>query len=430
MRSSAVLAPLAPLGTCLGAAALAAMAALLATPAARAQTSPWYLGLSQTFSTDSNLLRLANGQAAPEGFARSDNVSSTALLAGLDQPFGRQRFYANLALRDHRFDRNAFYDNRGHTVATGLEWSTVERLSGALTASVNRGLSSINTAEVGLLREKNLERTEAADAVLRVGVQTQLTVEASLGARRVDNSLALRALQSREFRQDSAAAGLRWRPDGASSFGVALRQTRGRYPKYIELADGSFQADRFKSEDVDLNASLAASGASRVELRLSSGRTRYDLNEQRNFDGFTGNLAWIWEITGKTRLSTSLARDRGQDSYATTAFNTPGSADYSRLTSAVRARLDLAASAKLALHGALAYLEREIVRTVSLGPFELPPASGRERSTQATLGVRWAPSRALLFGCEAGHEDRRGSGELGTAMRTSSLACYGQITLQ
>jgi hypothetical protein len=407
-----------------------AAAALLAAGPALGQTSPWTVGLAQTVSHDDNLLRLANGQPAPEGFARSDTVSSTALLAGLDQPFGRQRFTANLALRDNRFDRNSLYDNRSHTLAAGLDWSTVERVSGALSASVNRGLSGLNATEVGLLREKNLERTGAAGAVLRVGLETEWSAEASIGARRVDNSLELRALQSREFRQDSGAVGLRWRPRAGSSFGLALRQARGRYPKYLELADGSFQADRFSSDDVDLTASVVPSGASRIELRLSSGRTRYDLNEQRNFDGFTGNLAWNWAATGKTRFVFSFTRDRGQDSYATTAFNTPGSADYSRVTSALRARVDHDPGAKITTYLTLTYLEREIVRTVTLGPFALPPASGRERSGVAALGLRWLPTRAVALGCEAGHEDRRGSGDLGSGMRTSNIACFGQVTLQ
>lgn len=419
-------------------AAVACGAVLLHAAPAGAQSSPWSIGLAQTLGHESNLLRLGNGAATPEGFSRSDTVSSTALVAGLDQPVGRQRLFGNLTLRDNRFDRNDFYDNRSHAFTLGLDWSTVERLSGLLRASSNRALAGINSTEVGLLRQKNLERTDNVDALVRVGLVTEYTAELGLARRKVDNSLDNPVLQARQFEQDTASLGLRWQPSDRTSLGVALRHNQGRYPQFQrDPLSGEFQADRFKSTDLDLNAVLLPSGASRIELRLSQGRTRYDLNQQRNFDGGTGSLKWNWTATGKTRLVSSVVRERGQDSYALTFFDgTPGgaagSADYSRVTDSLRLRLDHDASAKIALFAALSGVERKIVRTVSVEgapPDEAPP-SGRERAVFFSLGLRWAPTRSVQLGCEAGHEDRRGSGPLGQSLRSASASCYGQFTLQ
>ena len=62
-----------------------------------AETNPYYVGVSQAFTHESNVFRVATGQAES-----SDTYSTTSLLAGIDQPFGR-RLPATLGdLFDHR----------------------------------------------------------------------------------------------------------------------------------------------------------------------------------------------------------------------------------------------------------------------------------------------------------------------------------------
>jgi hypothetical protein len=411
------------------AAAWLAAAGLALAAAAQAQSSPYYLGGSLSVSHDSNLLRLADGQATPAGFSKSDRITSTALLAGVDQPFGRQRLYGNVALRSNRFADNAIYDNQGYTVATGLDWSTVERLSGSLAASASRNLSSYNLQEIGLLTEKNLEHVRALDASLRLGLVSEYALELSGGQRRVKNSLDIDSVQSRNYVQDTAALGARWRPAPGSSLGLALRSTQGRYPKF-RLVAGEYEADRYKRRDIDLTASVKPSGASALDLRLSSGKTEYDLATQRDFSGLTGSLAWFWQPSGKIRTSTRISRDTGQDSYAVTDFfGNPGTTDYSRVLSSLRVKTDYDLSAKVALNLILSYADRDLVLTqpAALG---LPPLSGRDRYTTVSLGARWAPHRSLLLGCDLVNERRRGSGDLGTDVKAASTSCFGQFTLQ
>jgi hypothetical protein len=394
-----------------------------------AQTSPYYLGASQTFQHESNLLRLATSQAAPEGYSQADTVSSTALLAGLDQTIGRQRLYANLALRNNRYSRNGLFNNTGYSAVAGLDWQTIERLSGSLSASANRSLQRFNTEEIGFQTQRNLESVETLSASANLGLVTQYSLELTGGRRQVSNSLQDPGVQSRRFVQDNAALGLRWRPSSGASLGVALGSTQGRYPRFRTNAAGEYEADRFKRNDIEFSATLKPTGISTLDARISSGRTTYDLNRQRNFSGVTGSLAWGWQPTGKLRTSTSYTRETGQDSYLTTVFNTPATSDYSRVTSATRAQLYYDFSAKLAFNTGVTYYDRAIVRTID-NPIERLDASGRELSTVFTLGARWAPTRSAMLGCDYSHEGRRGKGELTSDLRASSFGCYGQITLQ
>ena len=183
--------------------------------AATAQSSPYSLGLSTSFGHDSNLLRLADSQAPLAGDSRSDTTMSTALVGSLDQGIGRQRLTASLALRDNRYDRNSKYDNQGYSGDLGLDWSTVGRISGALSLSTARKLSTFNAEGVGLLPEKNLETTQTVGGNIRVGVVTPLSLELGAGQRRVRNSAA-----------QARARSVRPRPDRRRYHCPRLRSTR------------------------------------------------------------------------------------------------------------------------------------------------------------------------------------------------------------
>lgn len=412
----------------LAAAAMSGVAALVSLPAA-AESHPYYIGVSESVSHDNNLLRLADGQPANAGYTRADTTMSTALQAGIDQPFGRQRATANLSLRDVRYRANSQFNNQGYTGSLGLDWSTVERISGSLSANANRSLSSFNNYQVGLLADRNYEDTRGLNAQVNVGLVTQYSLEFSAGQRAVSNTLDNTALQARNFRQDTGGFALRWRPSGISSFSLGVHETRGRYPKY-RFINGEYQADRFKQTSVDLTASLVPSGASSVDFRIGQSQTRYDLNSARNFSGLTGTLGWNWQPTGRFKMGTRLSRDTGQDSYATTVFgNVPGSSDYSRIVNTLRIDGSYDYSAKIAITASWQLAQRTIVQTI-VNPLLPLNASGKDSTNSYSVGARWAPLRTVLLGCDATQERRSASGDLTTSLHSTGLSCFGQLQFQ
>ena len=430
--------------------AAAAMAALaLPVTAPRAEQNPWYIGVSEMYSHESNLLRLADGQTAEQAQAaqglqgvtlsRGDNLSQTSLLAGLDKPFGRQHAYANVSIRDARYDRNTLYNNVGYTANAGLDWSTAERVAGSLAYSANRSLSSFNS--YGVTTQKNLESSQNIDASVRVGLVTQYRLVFSLDHRQTHNSDPDPTIQSREYNQDAASFGLQWTPRDATTLGLALRETQGRYPKYLQLTDplnnpipGAYQADRFKQSSLDLTASLVPSGASTLDARLSYSKTHYDLNQQRDFSGLTGTAGWTWQPRDRLKLSARWYRDVGQNSYATTYFNVAGTSDYSQIYNSYRLQADFNATAKLSFTGALQLVDRTLVTTVNnpLIPANLLDQSGKDSSTVVSLGLRWTPLRSVTFGCDASTERRTATGSAGLTvpLHDNTLSCFGQFQLQ
>ena len=417
--------------------ALLAVTLALWAHAAAAQQSPWSVGGSLLLSHDSNLLRLADTQDPGPGESRSDTVLSTALVGGLNQNIGRQRVFGNLTLRDNRFERNAKYNNQSYNGALGLDWSTVNRVSGNLSISAVRNLSTFNAEGVGLLPEKNLETTQAVNASVSVGLVTEYSLEFGAGRRQVRNSVRDERVLSRDVNLDTLSLGLAWRPSSAFSLTGALRQASALYPTFRANANADgYESDRYKQQQIELVAALVPSGASTLDLRLSFGDTRYLINEERNFSSVNGSLGWLWQATGKLRLTTRLARDKGQDNYPSTVPTLRGPAPVtlsdSRVITTLRVQADLEVSAKVALSTSLQHAQRTLDRnTLALAStVSLDTSSGKDGTTLFTLGVRWAPLRNTLVGCDASSESRRASGALTSNLKAASLGCYGQITLQ
>ena len=407
--------------------------AIIATGLALAENSPYYVGASQTFSHESNLLRLNDNATVPNGYSRADTVSSTALLAGIDQPIGRQRVHGDLSLRHNRYSNNDLFNNQSYSANLALDWATVNRLSGTLSGGATRALSSFNLQEVGFLSAKNFEDTKTLDASVQMGVVTQYSLLASAGHREVSNSLERDSVQARNFNQDTASLGLRWQPSGALILGAGLRTTKGRYPKFgRNTVDNSFLSDSYTRNDIDFTAFYQPTGLSTLSARLSSGKTDYDRATQRNFSGVTGSLNWTWQATGKLRVNTTLSRDTGQDSYVVnTVTNTPTTADYSRINTTLRVGTDWAATSKIAVTSSVAISQRDLVTSLPPQPGQSGTTSGRERYTSLAVGARWAPTRSSLVGCNANTDRITGSGsQAATHIKGTGISCYGQLTLQ
>ncbi len=431
-----------PLGARPAVAALLAAALALAGGGAAAQTSPWYLSGQLSLNHDDNLFRLGEGQDTPQGRSRSDLLTSAALIGGLDQPIGRQRVQAALTLRDNRFDRNAGLDNQGYSGRVSLDWSTVNRLSGQLGASRSRELSALNIESLGVLSQRNLVDTEAADASVRVGLVTAFSMELSGGVRRSRNSLDEPSVQALNLDQDNSAFGLIWQPGSALDVALSARQARGRFPNF-RVVDGAFEDDRFAQRGLELSSRWQASGASRLEARIGSGRTQYERDSERDFDSVNGSLSWAWRPTGKLTAYTVLSREKGQDNYPTSVRtlvfegsfvlrDLPAVRSYLRTIDTVRWQVEWATSAKVGLSAALQFARRdaaERLRTVADGALR-GSNQGIDETTVASLGARWEPTRWAQVGCDLRHESRRTPDTVTSNMKSTSLNCYAQGTIR
>ena len=410
---------------------LAAALTTLAAGAAMAQSSPYYLGVAQSLGYESNLYRVGDDQTLPAGYSKSDTVSGTSLVGGVDQTIGRQRVYGSANVRANRYANNKALDNESYGLNLALDWATVGRLSGTLSAAADQNLAQFNNrAAGGVETRKNVVRTNQVDARVRLGVVTKYTLEASLGHR--NRSYSAPEYNSSEYRQTSGSLGLRYRPSGALSLGVALRITEATYPKFNQTAPGVFESDRLKRQDIDFTATWLPSAVSQFNLRLSPTHTSYDRDTGSDFSGVTGSATWGWQPTGKLRLTTGLSRDTGQSSDAVNlGFFGSGVTDYSRTTSALSLKADYELSAKIALNAGISYAHRALANTSSLAGNPVGTVTGSDNTTVLSLGARWLPTRSIQVGCNVSAENRSSSNtNLSVGLSGNAFSCYGQFVLQ
>lgn len=394
---------------------LAAVVGLLVHGAASGQAAPadrpWYVGATQDFTHESNVLGTSTGEI-------SDTISTTTLRAGLNQPFGRQRLRADATLSHQRYKDLSERDNSGYTVGVQLDWSTIERLSGNLSLASQRRQADVNVGGIAPALS-NIERSDDFGFRARLGLVSTLAFEAGVGHRRVTFSAPEYA--AREYRQDSGNVGIVYRPGGllTLSGGVTGADTR-----YLAPDPGQTESDRNKRRDVYLAANWVPTGASTVDARLAYGTSEYDLGTSADFEGLTGTLRWAWRPSGRLTLTTTLSRDSGQEAgylRTTTDDGTTSATDFSRVTNRVGVAATYQLTGKIDLVADLSYSRRGLVDRVT-------GDTGRDNTSMAALGARWAVTRTVALGCDLSRESRSASGVGSSDLKNDRFGCFGSVT--
>lgn len=393
-----------------------AIAAAFALPgAALAEANPYYIGVTQAIGHDSNIKKAANGSAF-----ESDMYSSTGLVGGFDQPIGRQRVYANASVRRNVFQDFKNENNTGYGLTAGLDWSTIEHLSGSLLLGANRSLSygSANQAAT----DQNIETNNQFAARVQYGLAELTALEANYSHREVRYSSA--TYSDSNLGQNAVSVGIKRRLGGQLTIGAAVRATRGHYTVYD-----------FDRNDIDLTANWEATGASTLSARLSYGR-QDNSGATPDFSGVTGQLNWSYRPTGKLSFVTVLSRDTGAESgffgYSDpqNAFaRTTGATQYNRISTVLALSANYAATAKINANATLRNARRNFDGSAA-GPFGPIPFTGSDNLTAVTFGVSYEPTRHWLLGCNASRESRTKDGTGSYAYGATAASCSAQYVIQ
>lgn len=385
------------------------------------EPNPYYIGASQAFTREINVFRVAEGQ--PES---KDVISTTSLLAGLNQPFGRQRLLADAAVRYNKYRNNDQLDHTGYGVGVNLDWETIASLSGRLGYTAKQNLARYGADLGPAITAKNLERSQEFVARGQYGTASLLSLEASYVNRRLDYSAQEFAFQ--EFQQDAVRLGLLIRPGGLLTLGIGARRTEGEYPFAIQVVPGTFSADEFTRDDIDLTAVWVPTGQSTLRLRLSYTKEEHELVTSRDISSSTGAISWDYKPTAKLAFTTEVIRDTG----AETAFSAlsqsgvAGVGNNSTLSNTFFLRGQYEVTAKIQFEASGRYVERDLVNTQGGGL----PATGSDRRTEYRVGLTWEPTRSLLFGCSAGQDRRKTNSALSYPYSADIYSCLGQFKLQ
>ena len=217
----------------------AALFVMLAPLAGHAQTSPYYLGVSQTFGYDSNIFRLPDRTEVqqPGGGVTviepesSGLISTTLLLAGMDQPIGRQRVYGNLSAGYSSYSNQSQLNSPTYALTAGVDWDTVNKLSGNAEFTSGLRLGSYGDRDVPTGLGDNEETYNRLQLLGRLGdwERSRFWLEAGYVFDQVRNDIDFeRAVGSingyrRDDRSHAFTLGVRHRWSGALVLGAGVR---------------------------------------------------------------------------------------------------------------------------------------------------------------------------------------------------------------
>jgi hypothetical protein len=385
---------------------LALAAAMSCAGGTWAQDRPYYLGASLGVTHESNVFRSTTNE-------QSDNITSVGLLGGIDAQLGRQRVYARGSINHNKHDISML-DNVSYALGAGLDWQTIERLSGSLSVGASQRLANDTAPDLQpiVVNRKNIENANQAAARIRYGIAASLAIEAGYTHRRVDYSTVDYIV--RENTQDQASIGLRWSRSDLLSLGVGLRYTDIERPNALIAAPNIIGPQDSERRDIDFTAVWKPTGRSTLNGRVSLTEQDYSTPATPDLSGVTGSLIWSFNPGGRLSFDASVMRDTGTE---TTFFQfapdeNPVSVDNSRISTqlGLLARYEL--TAKTSFNARLRHRESSYATS-----------SGDSFDSYA-LGVNWSPTRAITVGCNATRESR------GSAYDADVFGCFGQFVLR
>jgi hypothetical protein len=407
---------------------VAALAAAASCHAWADEPSPYYLGVSGAVTRNSNVFQQANANA------QGDTYYSAGLLAGIDQMIGRQHLYANGSIATNRYQDFKQLDNTSYDLAAGLDWATIEKLTGTLRYDVRQGL--VNYADANLsattLTIKDLQRTQQLSASARYGSVPGIAFDGGLTHRRVDFSAVE---DRRDYSQDVARLGVLWGKSDLLTLGVGGRWTEGDYPQAVIKAaipeipatattpfaprqDAEFGHDKSRRRDVDFTAKWSPSGVSVIDGRISLTRETHTQPTIPTFSGLTGAIGWKYKPAGRLSYTALLSRDTAsENTFATLPVGSaPVRVNNDRLTTVAAVSAIYELTAKTSLNAQY--------RHDSGSVFSVDGTSGHSSTDNIGLGVLYNPTRHVTLACNLSHESRS------SVYKTNLATCSAQFVLR
>jgi len=426
-----------PVARAVGRLSAVACGALVAVSAqAQEEPSPYFIGLRQVLTHDSNVFRVNDGP--------SDSYSTTSLLGGFDQKISRQRVYLNANIGRNLYRNQTALNNTSYGVNTGWDWETIEKLSGSLTAGLNRSLASLTDSSTVPQSANNLVTTQHYGATARWGGQSTLSLEGAYAHNKVTYS----EQSTSDSSGDTASVGLYYRPGPTLRLGTAVRYSRTETPFGAVLADGTLGSNTETGKYLDLLAEWQPTSQTSLISRLSWARQTNTEIESRDFSGLTGSITGTYAPTAKTSLNASFSRDAGVNgsfftlspSTTTTTPGTPaptpvrGLSESSQTTNTYSLGANYAATAKIAVVANAHWRQAKLVDTAPLaGTTTLTTYERNDNSRYYSLGLTWAIARGWDLGCSYAHSTRdldASAITAGVSYSANVASCYAQFMLR
>lgn len=359
---------------------------------------------------DDNLFRLPSGQdtsALTGRTERGDRVLTSFAGLRVDQPYSLQRFKLDLTWTAYRFQNFDYLDFDAKEYRAAWLWSLTPYLKGTLSADRKQQLNDFR--DYRSYTAANIRTTE--NRVFDADWSPHGNWHLLAGFRQMEQTNSQVFNEDADVKVNGVNAGLKYQFPSGSSVTWMTTVRQGQFTKRA-LNAGSLLDTGYDERESEARLEWLASERSRFNLRTSHLDRTHDHFDQRDFDGWTGRLEYMWSPSAKLRLNASAARELA--SYQTTESS------YSQNDSVGLALgYEVSPKVKVNLNGSLyerRYLGDGVVSNI-----------GRvDTGSSVMLGADWTPLRSLKFSASV-QQNRRQANVAGADFEGNIAEVSAQI---
>lgn len=404
---------------------------------AQEDRSPYYIGGTQGFTHDSNVYRQSPSIPDPDGKGRGDTFSSTGLVGGFDQPYGRQRFFGTATLNYNRYFDHSRLNNTSYGVNAGWDWETLYKLSGSFNVLADQSLATFNGNQTIPTTNRNLLKTEQVSASVRWGGAGRLGLVGDYSHSRVRYSAP--EYQNSNSDGDTGSLGVTYSINPDITTGIAFRVTQSSSNNGLQTAPNTFTPNTNTGRNIDLTLKYRYTEQTAFNARLSFTNQGNSDAPGQDFSGVTGSISATYAPTGKLGFNLTYNRDAGTNGvFFNTIGTTPnggliapvgGLYENSQITDSVTLGSTYAATAKINATANVSYRRAKIAN----GNAGISNAAGNNYNdiySSQSLGIQYAVLRPLSVACNYSHEVRRVTASNNGDYSANVVGCVGTFTFR
>ena len=248
---------------------------------------------------DSNVFDLQSGSPVPgtTDFQRSDRLYTYGAALSVNYLWDRQKLFATLSDNEFHYDHFTQLDHNEYNLDAGLNWKLARLFDGTLEVQRNRTMvafTNVNDAQFVV----QTEQREAAKVGLQI--MPEWRIEGS-GFYRTAEQLFVNA-PTLDLRESSATVAVHYLGRAGLTAGLSGGFTHGDYAGPSAALKPSYRQHTFS-----VTAIYAPTGRSTFNgvLGYSDRTSSSALN---TISGFTGELDYDYQLTGKTSMHGQISR--------------------------------------------------------------------------------------------------------------------------
>jgi len=255
----------------------------------------------QSLTSDDNIFRVPGGSTTDDRSDPADTYRTTTAGIRLDVERSAQRFFAELALREQRFDRLTALDNDARSVAVTWVGELAERFAGQFAYRDDELLASFENLQSGVQDSNgNILQHESVGLQADFDISPTWKLRGGLLRENFENS-ALR-FQASDARISGASIAAIYASTEENEIGVEFARRTGDLPKLQRV--GTALIDNSYSQDSVIGMlGWRPSGRSRLAIRAGRVARKFDQFPGRNFADWVLGAQYEWQAASTLTLA-------------------------------------------------------------------------------------------------------------------------------